>query len=47
MVEDDEGISNFIIKGLRESAYAVDLAVDGDDALHKNEDKKANQEHPE
>ncbi len=35
MVEDDEGISNFILKGLRESAYAVDLAIDGNDALYQ------------
>ena len=35
LVEDDEGISNFIIKGLREAAYAVDLSVDGEDALYQ------------
>ncbi len=35
LVEDDEGISNFILKGLREAAYAVDLAVDGDEAIYQ------------
>ncbi|MGI8670717.1 MAG: response regulator transcription factor [Aridibacter sp.] len=36
LVEDDEGISNFILKGLRETAYAVDLAVDGDEAIYQS-----------
>lgn len=35
LVEDDEGISGFIVKGLRESAYAIDLSVDGNDALYQ------------
>lgn len=35
LVEDDEGISSFILKGLREAAYAVDLSVDGEDALYQ------------
>lgn len=35
LVEDDEGISNFILKGLRESAYAVDLSTDGEDAIYQ------------
>ena len=35
LVEDDEGISNFIVKGLEEAAYAVDLAEDGEDALYQ------------
>ena len=35
LVEDDEGISSFILKGLREAAFAVDLSVDGEDALYQ------------
>ena len=35
LVEDDEGISNFIVKGLREAAFAVDLSADGEDALYQ------------
>jgi two-component system copper resistance phosphate regulon response regulator CusR len=35
LVEDDEGIINFLEKGLREAKYAVDVAQDGDDALYK------------
>ncbi|NNE68455.1 MAG: response regulator transcription factor [Pyrinomonadaceae bacterium] len=35
LVEDDEGISNFIVKGLQESAFAVDVAVNGEDALYQ------------
>jgi two-component system copper resistance phosphate regulon response regulator CusR len=35
LVEDDEGISHFIVKGLQEAAFAVDLAVDGDEALYQ------------
>lgn len=35
LVEDDEGISGFIVRGLREAAFAVDLSVDGEDALYQ------------
>jgi two-component system copper resistance phosphate regulon response regulator CusR len=35
LVEDDAGIVNFIVKGLREAAYAVDVATDGEDALYQ------------
>jgi DNA-binding response OmpR family regulator len=35
LVEDDEGISSFILKGLREAAFAVDLSADGNDALYQ------------
>lgn len=35
LVEDDVRISNFIAKGLRESAYAVDTASDGEDGLYQ------------
>ncbi|MEZ5306203.1 MAG: response regulator transcription factor [Pyrinomonadaceae bacterium] len=35
VVEDDEGISGFVLKGLREAAFAVDLSVDGEDALYQ------------
>ncbi len=35
LVEDDAGIVNFIVKGLREAAYAVDVANDGEDALYQ------------
>ena len=35
LVEDDEGIINFLEKGLREAKYAVDVAQDGNDALYK------------
>src|ERR1700693_4142978 len=33
MVEDDSRIANFVAKGLREQAYAVDVAANGEDAL--------------
>lgn len=35
LVEDDGRISNFVAKGLRESAYAVDTAADGEQALYQ------------
>lgn len=35
LVEDDEGIVDFLTKGLREAAYAVDVAVDGEEALYQ------------
>jgi two-component system copper resistance phosphate regulon response regulator CusR len=35
LVEDDQRISRFVAKGLRERAYAVDVAVDGEEALYK------------
>ena len=35
LAEDDQRIANFIIKGLRENAYAVDAAADGEDALYQ------------
>jgi two-component system copper resistance phosphate regulon response regulator CusR len=35
VVEDDARIARFVSKGLREQAYAVDVASDGDDALYK------------
>lgn len=34
VVEDDRRIAAFVAKGLRENAYAVDIAVGGDDALY-------------
>lgn len=34
LVEDDERIASFISKGLRENAYAVDTAVDGEEATY-------------
>lgn len=34
LVEDDARISNFVAKGLRENAYAVDTAADGENALY-------------
>src|SRR5260370_12656127 len=35
VVEDDPRIARFVSKGLREQAYAVDVASDGEDALYK------------
>lgn len=35
LAEDDVRIANFITKGLRENAYAVDVASDGEDALYQ------------
>ncbi len=35
LAEDDQRITNFIAKGLRENAYAVDTANDGEDALYQ------------
>ena len=37
LAEDDRRIANFIIKGLRENAYAVDVAADGESALYQAE----------
>jgi two-component system copper resistance phosphate regulon response regulator CusR len=36
LVEDDTRIANFLERGLREQAYAVDLAANGEDALYKS-----------
>jgi two-component system copper resistance phosphate regulon response regulator CusR len=35
LVEDESRVAGFIAKGLREQAYAVDLAADGDQALYQ------------
>ena len=35
LVEDDARIARFVAKGLREQAYAVDVAANGDDALYE------------
>ena len=35
LAEDDQRIANFIVKGLRENAYAVDAAANGEDALYQ------------
>jgi two-component system, OmpR family, copper resistance phosphate regulon response regulator CusR len=35
LVEDDSRIAHFVAKGLREHAYAVDIATTGDDALYQ------------
>jgi two-component system, OmpR family, copper resistance phosphate regulon response regulator CusR len=37
LVEDDVRIANFVAKGLRENAYAVDTAVDGEAGLYQAE----------
>jgi DNA-binding response OmpR family regulator len=37
LVEDDPGVLRFVLKGLRERAYAVDTATTGDDALYQAE----------
>jgi two-component system copper resistance phosphate regulon response regulator CusR len=34
LVEDDSRIANFVARGLRENAYAVDIAEDGDEATY-------------
>jgi two-component system OmpR family response regulator len=34
LVEDDQGIASFVVKGLREAGFAVDHAIDGEDGLH-------------
>ncbi len=35
LIEDEPRVASFIVKGLREQSYAVDLAVEGEDALYK------------
>ena len=37
LVEDDAGVRRFVVKGLREQAYAVDTATTGEDALYQAE----------
>jgi DNA-binding response OmpR family regulator len=37
VVEDDEALADVIARGLRQEALAVDVAVDGTEALHKTE----------
>ena len=37
LVEDDSRIARFVAKGLREQAYAVDIAANGDEALYQAE----------
>jgi DNA-binding response OmpR family regulator len=37
LVEDDPGVRRFVVKGLREQAYAVDTAVTGEEALYQAE----------
>jgi DNA-binding response OmpR family regulator len=35
LVEDDPGVRRFVVKGLREQAYAVDTAATGEEALYQ------------
>jgi two-component system, OmpR family, copper resistance phosphate regulon response regulator CusR len=35
VVEDDSRIARFVAKGLREQAYAVDVATNGEEALNR------------
>ena len=35
LAEDDRRIANFVSKGLRENAYAVDVVGNGEDALYQ------------
>jgi two-component system, OmpR family, copper resistance phosphate regulon response regulator CusR len=37
LVEDDAGVRRFVLKGLREQAYAVDVASTGEEALYQAE----------
>ena len=37
LVEDEPRIANFVVKGLRENAFAVDVAETGEDALYQAE----------
>ena len=37
LVEDDPGVRRFVVKGLREQAYAVDTAANGEEALYHAE----------
>jgi two-component system, OmpR family, copper resistance phosphate regulon response regulator CusR len=37
LVEDDAGVRRFVVKGLREQAYAVDVASTGEEALYQAE----------
>jgi len=37
LVEDDPGVRRFVVKGLREQAYAVDSASTGEEALYQTE----------
>ncbi|HKV25731.1 MAG TPA: response regulator transcription factor [Candidatus Acidoferrum sp.] len=37
LVEDDPGVRRFVVKGLREQAYAVDTAATGDEALYQTD----------
>jgi two-component system, OmpR family, response regulator len=34
VVEDDQKIASFVVKGLKQAGFAVDHAVDGEDGLH-------------
>jgi two-component system OmpR family response regulator len=35
LVEDDKKIASFVMKGLKQAGFAVDLAINGEDALHQ------------
>jgi two-component system OmpR family response regulator len=35
LVEDDKKIASFVMKGLKEAGFAVDLAIDGEEGLHQ------------
>jgi DNA-binding response OmpR family regulator len=37
LVEDDPGVRRFVVKGLREQAYAVDSAATGEEALYQTD----------
>lgn len=37
LVEDDQNIADFIVKGFREAGFAVDHAIDGEEGLHMAE----------
>ena len=35
VVEDEDGIADFLVRGLRDEGFTVERAADGDDAWHR------------
>ena len=41
VIEDDEEIADFVVRGLREEGFTVEQAADGDDGLARAADRRA------
>ena len=46
VVEDDNKIASFVVKGLKQAGFAVDRCADGEEALDRSEERRVGKECP-